>query len=647
MIRASTEVFPSRAEIVIVGGGITGASLAYHLTKLGCSDMVLVDQGPLWETGGSTSHAPGLVFQLGSSRTMTRLARDTVSLLGGLEHDGQPCFHPVGGLEVATTRERHDELRRRHGLALSYGLPSALLTPEQAAELVPLLDPAAVLGALHTSADGIAKALRAVAAMTAAASAGGLRAFGHCEVTGFDVRHGRVHAVHTSPGTLTAGQVALCTGVWGPKVAALAGLNLPLVPIEPRLVEPEAIRAPGAGDHPATLPFTAEDFAAAHAEARRLLPALAATPIVDAFNGLMAFPPDGMPLLGASRVRGLWLGQALWVTHAGGAGRALAELMVKGHVDVDLHECDPDRFEGFGSSRAYWRARGAQQYREVYDVIHPRQQSEQARPLRRTPFYERETALGAHFFESAGWERPQWYEANAGLAPDAPRPWRPWPARHWSPIVMGEHRAVRERVGLFDLSPFTKIEVRGPGALAYLQHLAAGDVDRPVGAIAYTAMLSPRGTIMCDLTITRLDEDRFLVVTGGAVGRHDVACMRRNLPEDGSVWLEDRTSGLCCLGLWGPRARDVLGALADADLSNEAFPCMRARELHVGYVPVRALRISYVGELGWELYASTELGVALWDALWSVGGEHGLIAAGGGAYDSLRLEKGYRLWGRT
>ena len=228
----SPEHFPSHAEIVIIGGGITGASLAYHLVKRGCGDVVLVDQGPLWETGGSTSHAPGLVFQLGSSRTMTRLARDTVSLLGGLEHDGQPCFHPVGGLEVATTRERHDELRRRHGLALSYGLPSALLTAEQAAELVPLLDPAAVLGALHTPADGIAKALRAVAAMSAAAIAGGLRAFGHCEVTGFDVRHGRVHAVHTSRGTLTAGEVAICTGVWGPKVAALAGLNLPLMPIE-------------------------------------------------------------------------------------------------------------------------------------------------------------------------------------------------------------------------------------------------------------------------------------------------------------------------------------------------------------------------------------------------------------------------------
>jgi dimethylglycine oxidase len=686
---------PQKADVVIIGGGITGTSLAYHLSQLGCTDVVLVDQGPLWETGGSTSHAPGLVFQLSSSRTMTRLAQDTVALLGTLEHDGLPCFHPVGGLELATTAERHDELLRRHGRAQSFGVPSAMLTPGDAAALVPSLDPAAIISALHTPSDGVAKALRSVAAMTSAAGARGLRAYGHCEVTGFDIQRGRVRAVHTTRGTIACGEAAICTGVWGPKVAALAGLTLPLMPVEhqyahtapiphlaadaareivepmvrhqdsamywrqhgdhygignyrhePLLVEPEAIRPPGIDGHPATLPFTAEHFDEAHAEAGRLVPALADVPIADSFNGLMAFPPDGLPLLGASRVRGLWLGQAIWVTHAGGAGRALADLMVHGHTDVDLHECDPERFEGYGTSRAYWRARGAQQYREVYDITHPRQQSEQARPLRRTPLYDREVALGAHFFESAGWERPQWFAANAALAPDAPRPWRDWPARHWSPIAMGEHQAVRERGGMFDLSPFTKIEVHGAGALGYLQHLAANDVDRPVGAIVYTAMLSQRGTIMCDLTITRTDADRFLVVTGGAVGRHDVAWMRRNLPEDGSVVLEDRTSAVCCVGLWGPRARDVLAALADADVSNEAFPFMKAMELHVGYVPVRALRISYVGELGWELYAPSELGATLWDSLWAAGREHGIVAAGGAAYDSLRLEKGYRLWGQ-
>src|SRR5919204_629306 len=343
---------------------------------------------------------------------------------------------------------------------------------------------------------------------------------------------------------------------------------------EPLLVEPEDIRPPGVDGYPATLPFTAEHFASARAEAGRLMPALAETTIVDGFNGLMSFTPDGMPLLGATHTRGLWVAHAIWVTHSGGAGRVLADLMVDGHVDLDLHECDPQRFHGYGTSRAYWRTRGAQQYREVYDVIHPRGQSQQARGLRRTPVHERTAALGAHYFESAGWERPQWYEANADLAPAEPRPWRPWAAREWSPIVVGEHLACRERVGLFDLSPFTKLEVSGPGALAFLQHVAANDVDRPVGAVVYTALLNARGGIMSDLTITRTADDRFLVVTGGAIGRHDIAWLRRNQPEDGSVVIEDRTSALCCLGLWGPRARAVLEQLADTDLSDEAFPYM-------------------------------------------------------------------------
>jgi glycine cleavage system T protein len=686
---------PAGADVVIIGGGITGASLAYHLTQLGCTDVVLVDQGPLWETGGSTSHAPGLVFQLNSSRTMTRLAQDTVALLGALEHDGLPCFYGVGGLEVATTAERYDELLRRHGRAQSFGLPSAMLTPEDAATLVPALDPGAIIGALHTPADGVAKALRAVAAMTAAAGARGLRAYGGCEVTGFDIQRGRVRAVHTARGTIACGQAAICAGVWGPKVAALAGLTLPLMPLEhqyahtaplpqlaadaavevgepmvrhqdssmyfrrhgdhygignyrhePLLLEPEAIRPPGSDGHPATLPFTPEHFGEAHAEAGRLLPALAEAPIVDSFNGLMAFPPDGLPLLGASRVRGLWLGQAIWVTHGGGAGRTLADLMVRGHTDIDLHECEPDRFEGYGTSRAYWRARGAQQYREVYDIVHPRQQSQQARGLRRSPVHERTAALGAHYFESAGWERPQWYEANAELAPAEPRPWRDWAARGWSPIVIGEHLACRERVGLFDLSPLTKLEVSGPGALGFLQHVAAGDVDRPVGEIVYTPLLNERGGIMSDLTVTRTGEDRFLVIAGAATGRHDIAWLRRNQPEDGSVVVEDRTSAQCCLGLWGPRARAVLASLADVDVSNEAFPFGSARELHVGFVPVRALRLSYVGELGWELYAPAEFGAALWDDLWAAGSEHGIVAVGGGAFDAMRLEKGYRLWGQ-
>ena len=505
---------------------------------------MLVDQGPLWETGGSTSHAPGLVFQHNPSRTMTRFAQETVDLF-----DALGCFHGVGGIEVAATPERWDELHRRYGRTQSYGLPAALLEPGQVQALVPLIDPERILGGLHTPTDGIAKALRAAEAM---ATAAGVDAYGGCEVTGFDVERGAVRAVHTALGTIRTSAVVLAAGIWGPKVARLAGVRLPLVPVlhqyavteplpelagetrevvhpilrhqdadlyfrqvgdaygignydhEPRLVEPWEIAAPGGPGQPSMLPFTPEDFARAAAETDRLLPAVGRAPLARSFDGLMSFTPDGMPLIGeAAAARGLWLCEAIWVTHSGGAGRALAELIVRGDVRTDLHECDPQRFDTHGLSRAYARLRGAQQYREVYDVLHPRQQQEQVRLLRRTPLYPRQLELGAHCFESAGWERPQWFEANAELDPGDVLPRHAWPARDWSPIAAAEHRACRERVGLFDLTPFTKVEVRGPGALAFLSGLAANDVDRPVGTIVYTAMCAPRGGIMCDLTITR------------------------------------------------------------------------------------------------------------------------------------------------
>jgi glycine cleavage system T protein len=688
----SEDRLPAAAEVVIVGAGVAGTSVAYHLAQRGVTDIVLLDQGPLFETGGSTSHAPGLVFCLNPSHTMSRFAKETVELFASLEVDGRPAFHPVGGIEVAQTQARWEELHRRHGRALSYGLPSDLIDADDVARRNGgLLDPSRILGGLLTPADGIAKALLAAEAM---ARASGARAFGDCEVTGFDIQRGAVRAVETSLGTIAAPRVVLCAGIWGPKVARLAGVAVPLTPVqhqyavtaplaelagetrevvhpilrhqdhslyyrqladrygignyrhEPRLTDPEEIRPPGGPEQPSILPFTPEDFSAAHDETRRLLPAVGSAPLERTFNGLMSFTPDGFPLLGeTARVRGLWLAEAIWVTHAGGTGKALAELMVEGDVRLDLHECDPQRFDGHGLSRSYARARGAQQYREVYDVIHPRQPSGVARGLRRSPLYDREVALGAYFFESAGWERPQWYEANGPLAEGVAPPAHAWPAKEWSPIVVAEHEACRARAGLFDLAPFTKVEVAGPGALRYLQHLAANDVDRAEGTVVYTAMLGPRAGIMCDLTITRLAEDRFLVVTGGAVGRHDIAWLRKNLPPDGSVHLEDRTSALCCIGLWGPRARDLLGELTADDISNEAFPYMTQRELHVGQVPVRALRISYVGELGWELYAPTEFGATLWDLLWEAGEPLGAVACGGGAYDSLRLEKGYRLWG--
>ncbi len=693
------ERIPSSARAVIVGAGIVGASVAHHLTREGWTDLVIVDQGPLWETGGSTSHAPGLVFQLNPSHTMTEMAKTTVDLLSGLELDGLPCFHPVGGIEVAATEERWEELDRRYGRALGYGLKPSLLTPAEVKERIPLIDADRILGGLFVERDGIAKAVRGAEAMgRAAAAAGGLQAFGATEAVGLVVEGGRVRGVETTRGTIATDTVVLCAGIWGPKAGRmLGGVHIPLAPVqhqyaytaplpelagetrevvhpilrhqdhslyyrqhadaygignyrhEPRLTEPDDIRAPGADLQPSMFPFTEDDFASAARETASLLPAVGAAALTRTFNGLMSFTPDGFPLLGeTASVRGLWLGEAIWVTHSGGAGKALAELMTHGDASVDLHEADPERYDNHGLSRPYARARGAQGYREVYDVIHPRQQSEQARGLRRTPFYERQAGLGAEFFESAGWERPQWYEANAALLGDHPAyaPSSAWAAREWSPVAVAEHLACRDRVGLFDVSPFTKCEVSGPGAAAYLQRLAANNVDRPVGTVVYTAMLGPRAGIMCDLTITRVGDDRFWVVTGGGVGKHDLAWMRRNLPADGSVSLHDRTSGLCCIGVWGPQARKLVQSLSEDDLGNEAFPYMTARDFHIGYVPVKGLRISYVGELGWEIYAPTEFGAQLWDTLWRAGEPLGAVAVGGAAYDAMRLEKGYRLWGQ-
>ena len=284
----------------------------------------------------------------------------------------------------------------------------------------------------------------------------------------------------------------------------------------------------------------------------------------------------------------------------------------------------------------------------MYDIIHPLQQADEPRNIRLTPFFGRQKELGAVFFEDAGWERPRWYEANRDLLDSvtaAGRPRTGWAAREWSPTVAAEHVATRERVALFDLTPFAKFELTGPGALGALQRLASNQMDRPVGSITYTSMLTPSGGIKCDLTVTRLAVERFLVVTGGAMGLHDLEWIRSHLPNDRSVSVADISTDLCCIGLWGPRARDLLIAVCEDDLSNGAFPYLTAKDVSVGEVPALALRISYVGELGWEIYAPTEQGLRLWDTLWQAGRPLDLIAAGGGAFDSLRLEKGHRLWG--
>lgn len=686
----------THARLVVIGAGIVGTSAVYFLTQKGWRDIIVLEQGPLFETGGSTSHAPGLVFQTNPAKTMTELAKQTVKVYSELSLDGQPCFYPVGSMEVAYTPARWEDLKRRFGFALSWGLQAELLTPEEARSRLPLLDATKIHGAYYVHEDGIAKAVRASEAMSRQSQARGATFHARTTVTGIEVADGRVRAVTTSSGQIMADQVLVCAGIWGPRIGRLAGIAIPLSPMqhlyvrtaplpelagetrevvhpilrhqdksmyfrqiadcygfgsyrhEPLLVDPEEIL-----DHeaapvmPSIMAFTPEHFEVAHAAAVELIPALRDVDLVYRINGMFSFTPDGFPLIGESQdVRGLWVAEAVWITHAGGVGKVVAEWMAEGAPGIDLRECDLNRFPPHAQTRSYIRARAAQQYREVYDIIHPLQQMEHPRNLRLSPFHSRQRELGAVFFEAAGWERPQWFQANERLLGEHNGPVRSgWEARHWSPIHGAEHLATRAGVAVFDLTAFTKIEVTGPGALGFLQRLCANNIDQPQGKVVYTSMLNERGGIVCDLTVTRLGVDRFLILTGGATGGHDLAWIRSHAPSDGTVHVRDVTSMYCGMGLWGPRSRDVLSRVSGDDVSNAAFPYFAAKSLSIGAIPAVALRVSYVGELGWEIYTLTEYGLRLWDALWEAGRPNDIVALGGAAFDSLRLEKGYRLWG--
>lgn len=683
------------AQVVIIGAGIVGCAMAYYLTEMGWRDIVVVDQGPLYETGGSTSHAPGLVFQVNASKMMATFAKQTVELYASLQGDCPPCWHAVGGMEVAWTQERWEDLKRKVGFAKSWDIEASLLSPREAQEKIPLLTDK-IYGAMYVPNDGIAKAVLAAEALAQIAQANGASFYGQTQVTGIEVRDGHIHAVETTQGRVATEIVLAAAGIWGPRIGRMAGAPTALHPLqhqlartapllelrgstveathpilrhqdramyfrqavdgyligsyqhEPILTDPDDI--PSHDDAPlmpSVMPWTPSHFDNALQSAVELVPALRGADLVYTINGMFSFTPDAMPLLGESpHVKGFWSAQAVWIPHAGGVAKAVAEWMVHGSPSIDLREADMSRFHRHAYSRTYLRARVAQQYREVYDIIHPLQQLTHPRNLRLSPCHHRHQELGAHFFEIAGWERPQWYGENESLLPDYPVPRRSgWEARCWSPIIGAEHQATRDRVALFDLTPFTKLDVTGPGALAYLQWLTSNEMNRPVGKVTYTSMLNERGGIVCDLTVTRLGAQHFRVITGGTTGPHDLAWLQKHLPADGSVTVTDISSSQCCLAVWGPRARDLVQRVSPHNVSNAAFPYLTAQHIVIGEIPVLAIRISYVGELGWELYTATDYGLRLWDLLWEAGQSLGLVAVGAGAFESLHLEKGYRLWG--
>ncbi|MEU1513210.1 FAD-dependent oxidoreductase [Streptomyces sp. NPDC005811] len=686
----------AQPRVVVIGAGIVGCALSDELTERGWTDVTVLEQGPLFATGGSSSHAPGLVFQASPSKTMTEFASYTVRKYTGLTLDGQWCFRQIGGLEVATTPERLAELERRHGWLTSWGVAGRLLTPEEAVETHPLLDRERILGGFHIPSDGLAKALRAAEAQARRAGERGARFLPHHTVTGIETAGDRVTGVVTDQGTFPADVVVSCAGFWGPKIGRMAGVSIPLVPLAhqyvrttpvPALVglNSEALEASrpilrhqdrdlyfrehvdriGIGsyahrpmpvrvdevehprdsaDQPSKLAFTEEDFTAAWADSRQLLPALNETKVEEGFNGIFSFTADGMPLMGeAAGLKGFWVAEAVWVTHSAGVARAMAEWLIEGTPRTDVHECDLNRFEEHQLTPSYVQQRSCRNFVEVYDILHPLQPVEAPRRLRLSPFHERQRELGAVFLEASGWERPHWYEANRDLPQVEGVPGRgEWASRHWSPIAGAEALVTRERVALYDMTALKRLEVTGPGALDFLQYLTTNQLDKPVGTVVYTLLLDETGGVRSDLTVAIVGDRRFQI---GANGPLDLDWLTRHLPADGSVQVRDITAGTCCIGVWGPLARDLVQPLTATDFSHRGFGYFKARHAHLGEVPVTAMRLSYVGELGWELYTTADQGAKLWDTLWQAGQGLGVIAAGRSAFNSLRLEKGYRSWG--
>jgi glycine cleavage system aminomethyltransferase T/glycine/D-amino acid oxidase-like deaminating enzyme len=685
---------------VIVGAGIVGNSLAYHLANLGWRDLVLLDKGPLPNPGGSTGHASNFIFPVDHSKEMTQLTLESVR-----QYKEWGVFTESGGIEVARTEGRMQELQRRMSSAKAWGIDGCeLVTPAQIKELVPYVEESVLVGGFYTKGVGIVDSLRfGTIAREKAQEMGALSVFANTEVLGIDVENGRITGIRTSRGDIETGKIVVCCGVWSPKIARMAGAAIPLTPAvhqmidvgpvphfkntkgviefpivrdmdtnmyerqdgsgleigsyahRPILHDPEEIPSnEEAALSPTELPFTQDDFEKQMEDALELIPEVLndeSVGIKYAINGLLSLTPDGLPLLGETpEVKGLWSAAAVWVKEGPGVGKSVAEWMTHGESEIDLQSSDIARFYECQKSRAHVRARAAEGFNKTYGIVHPNEQWESNRGVRLSPFHAREVDLGAVFFEAAAWERPHWYASNEKLLEEygdrINRREAEWESRWWSPIINAEHLAMRDRAAMFDLTAFCIFDVTGPGALETVQKVSMRQMDVAHGKVVYTPVLSPSGTFKSDLTVMRLGDERFRVVTGGAHGMADMKWYADHVPADGSAQVTDLTSAWTTLGVWGPRSREILQSLTRDDLSHEAFPFASCRTIELDSLRVLASRISYVGELGWELYVPIEQGAKLWDLVWEAGEPYGVVPAGIGVYGTTgRLEKCYRAFG--
>ena len=696
--------FPTTARVVVIGAGIVGNSLVHHLARLGWRDIVQIDKGPLPNPGGSTGHASNFIFPVDHSREITDLTLDSMR-----QYKEMGVFTESGGFELARTEERMEELRRRMSSAKAWGIEAHLVDPAFVKEKVPFIETSQFIGAFWTPSVGVVDSLRAGTIMRESAlEAGALIVVPNVEVVGLDTEEipdgrRRITRVRTSGGDIEAEHVIIACGVWSPKIGDMAGISIPLTPAVhqmisvgpcPQLAEQEGeISFPiirdmdtfcyerqhgadmevGSYAHrailhepeeipsidqaklsPTEMPFTSDDFDPQLEQAYELMPELLGAEGAEmryAINGLLSLTCDGSPILGESEIKGLWTAAAVWIKEGPGVGRAVAEWMTHGQPEIDVNASDIARFHQHQKRREHTRLRTTESFIKTYGIIHPFEQYESDRPQRLSPMYESEKKLGAFFYETAGWERPHWYESNANLLEqygDAVMPREhEWDSRWWSPIINAEHLRMREAAGVIDLTAFCIFDIQGPGALASVQRTCVAQCDVAVGKVVYTPVLDHAGGFRSDLTVMRLGEDHFRVVTGGAHGMADRKWFTDQLVDvERGTTLTDRTDEISTIGLWGPRARDILGALTSDDVSHEGFGFLTCRDIQVKGTPVLASRISYVGELGWELYVPMEAAAAVWETLLDAGSSHGAVPVGIGVYGTTgRIEKGYRAFG--
>ena len=687
--------FPSKASVVVIGAGIVGNAVVGHLAELGWTDIVQVDKGPLPNPGGSTGHASNFIFPVDHNKEMAALTLESQR-----QFEEMGVNTTCGGIEVARTEERMEELRRRMSSATAWGIEASLLTPEEVKEMVPFVDTDVIMGGFYTPSVSVVDSLRAGTIFRERAQAkDALEVFPNTEVIDIETLDGAVKAVVTDRGRIEADHVVVACGVWSPKIAEMAGATIPLTPAVHQLIDVGPIDAlvetnteiafpiirdmdtfmyerqtsgsmeVGSYAHrpifhrpeeipsieesklsPTEMPFTPEDFDPQLEDALELMPEiLSEAEIKYAINGLLSLTPDAMPLMGETvEVENLWSAAAIWIKEGPEAGKLIAEWMTHGTTSIDPHSSDVARL--YPEQRTYEHviARCAEHFNKTYGIVHPREQWESERNIRVSPLKGRTDALGAVYFQAGITERPQWYESNESLLDTYDVVDRPheWDARWWSPISSAEHLALRDRVGIVDLTAFVTFDVTGPGAVDYVQKMTVNQIDRPVGSAIYTPVLDQSGGFRSDLTVKRLADDHFRIVTGAGDGPRDEYWFRKHLPDDGSVTFTNTTLDMVTIGVWGPAARDTLSSITSDDLSNDGFPYGTTAEVELGGIPTRMLRISYVGDLGWEIYVDTDRAVELWDAIWEAGRPHGMVPVGGGVYGTTgRLEKGYRLMG--